>query len=110
VVLALALLAAPPFVSAGPATKDCGDSVSEASCCCCAPNQDHTGVATCTCDGCAQKGSQRCDCASNAFSTSALPVLADLDSPLSLSGRVAVAALRYAGRTDTPPLRPPIIS
>jgi len=110
VVLALALLAIPPFIKAELVTEDGGTAVSEAVCCCCSPNQKHTGAVTCKCDGCAQKEAQRCSCVSTALSPAGLPVLSASNSPLPLSGRVVSVDLLYFGRTDSPLLRPPIFS
>jgi len=109
VVLALALLAVPPFVTAKPDSRQ-SVTVSEAACCCCSPNQKHTGTVTCKCDGCAQKEAQRCGCVSTALSPAGLPVLSALNSQLPLSGRVVSVDLLYFGRTDSPLLRPPIVS
>jgi hypothetical protein len=109
VVLALALLAVPPFVTAKPDSHR-QVTVSEAACCCCSPGRKHTGTVTCKCDGCAQKEAQRCDCVSTSLSPALLPAGAAPDFSLSLSGRISIPDTRYVERTDPPLLRPPIFS
>ena len=109
VVLALVLLAVPPFVKAEPDIRH-QTTVSEESCCCCAPGKTHIESTACQCDRCAQKDAQNCGCVQTAPALSALSAESSYSFTLSLSGRISIHNTRWAGRTDPPLLRPPIFS
>ncbi len=109
VVLALVLLAVPPFVKAEQDSRH-QTTVSEASCCCCPPAKAHIASAACPCDSCAQKNAQNCGRVQTAPALSALPVESSFSFALSLSGRIFIHNTLCSERTDPPLLRPPIFS
>ncbi len=110
VIIAIALFAVPPFISAE--TDSVAKSTdSEGSCCCCTAEKAHTAKATCECDGCAQKTAATCRCTPvTGPSLTALHTDDILWLPDITSEWISFDKTMCSERTDPPLLRPPISS